>query len=58
MKPNRDEPVELSRLADPGELIPEIDSVFAPSQARIAFERTMMSGKHGKVVLQVGDEER
>jgi NADPH:quinone reductase-like Zn-dependent oxidoreductase len=55
VEPNRAQLVELSQLADRGELRPEIDSTFALADARAAFERTMARGKHGKVVLLVVD---
>jgi NADPH:quinone reductase-like Zn-dependent oxidoreductase len=47
--------VKLAELVDRGELRPEIDSVFAPADARAAFERSMARGKRGKVVLRVVD---
>jgi NADPH:quinone reductase-like Zn-dependent oxidoreductase len=53
--PNRDQLVELARLADDGLLRPRIDSVFSLEDARTAFERSMARGKHGKVVLRVAD---
>jgi NADPH:quinone reductase-like Zn-dependent oxidoreductase len=51
--PNRDQLVELARLADRGELRPAIDSVYPLAEARAAFARSMASGKQGKVVLRV-----
>jgi NADPH:quinone reductase-like Zn-dependent oxidoreductase len=51
--PNRDQLVELARLADRGELRPAIDSVFPLAEGRTAFARSMASGKQGKVVLRV-----
>ena len=56
VEPNRDQLVELTRLADNGELRPEIDSVFPLEDARAAFERSMAGGKRGKVVLRVVDD--
>jgi NADPH:quinone reductase-like Zn-dependent oxidoreductase len=53
--PNRDQLVELGRLADRGEMRPAIDSVFPLAEARAAFARSLASGKHGKVVLRVCD---
>jgi NADPH:quinone reductase-like Zn-dependent oxidoreductase len=50
---NRSQLDELARLADAGELRPEIDSVFPLEQAQAAFERSMARGKRGKVVLQI-----
>jgi len=40
-------------LVDEGTLHPAIDSVFPLEEFRAAFERTMASGKRGKVVLRV-----
>jgi NADPH:quinone reductase-like Zn-dependent oxidoreductase len=54
--PDRDQLVELTRLADGGELRPEVDSVFALEDARAAFDRSMAGGKRGKVVLRVVDD--
>jgi NADPH:quinone reductase-like Zn-dependent oxidoreductase len=53
VEPNRDQLVELARLADEGELRPAIDSVFPLAEARAAFERLEARGKRGKVVLSV-----
>jgi NADPH:quinone reductase-like Zn-dependent oxidoreductase len=53
VEPSTEQLVELARLADEGELRPAVDSVFPLSEARAAFERSLASGKHGKVVLQV-----
>jgi NADPH:quinone reductase-like Zn-dependent oxidoreductase len=50
---NRDQLIELARLADSGALRPAIDSVFPLEEARAAFARSMESGKEGKVVLRV-----
>jgi NADPH:quinone reductase-like Zn-dependent oxidoreductase len=51
--PNRDQLVELARLADDGAIRPEIDSVFPLADARAAFDRVAERGKRGKVVLRV-----
>ena len=51
--PNREQLVELGRLADRGELRPEIDSTFALARAQEAFDRLSARGKHGKVVFDV-----
>jgi NADPH:quinone reductase-like Zn-dependent oxidoreductase len=56
VEPNREQLVELARLVDSGDLRPSIDSVFPLEQARAAFERSMASGKRGKVVLRVADD--
>jgi NADPH:quinone reductase-like Zn-dependent oxidoreductase len=42
-------------MIDAGELRPSIDSVFALTDARAAFERSLASGKRGKVILRVVD---
>jgi NADPH:quinone reductase-like Zn-dependent oxidoreductase len=57
VEPNREQLVELARLVDVGDLKPAIDSVFPLSDARVAFERSLTAGKHGKVVLRVVDDE-
>jgi NADPH:quinone reductase-like Zn-dependent oxidoreductase len=56
VEPNHEQLVELARIVDSGDLRPVIDSVFALSEARAAFERSMGTGKHGKIVLRVGDD--
>jgi NADPH:quinone reductase-like Zn-dependent oxidoreductase len=56
VKPDRDQLVELARLADEAAVRPAIDSVFPLADARLAFERVMESGKRGKVVLEVVHE--
>jgi NADPH:quinone reductase-like Zn-dependent oxidoreductase len=53
VEPNRDQLIELARLADSGALKPAIDSVYPLSEAREAFERSLATGKRGKVVLRV-----
>jgi NADPH:quinone reductase-like Zn-dependent oxidoreductase len=53
VEPNRDELIELARLAEAGELKPEIDSVFPLAEADAAFGRVAERGKRGKVILQV-----
>lgn len=56
VEPSREQLVELARLADAGELRPLVDGVFALADARAAFERSLGSGKRGKVVLRVADQ--
>ena len=56
VEPNREQLVEIGRLADAGELRSLVDSVFTLGEARGAFERSMQPGKRGKVVLRVADE--
>jgi NADPH:quinone reductase-like Zn-dependent oxidoreductase len=54
VEPNREQLVELGRLADAGELHPAVDSVFPLEDAGAAFARVAERGKRGKVVLRVG----
>lgn len=56
VEPNRDQLVELAAIVDAGDLRPAIDSVFPLADARAGFERSLASGKHGKVVLRVFEE--
>ena len=56
VEPNRDELLELGRLADSGELAPQIDSVFPLTEADAAFRRLAGRGKRGKVVIQVSSD--
>jgi NADPH:quinone reductase-like Zn-dependent oxidoreductase len=53
VEPDREQLVELAKLANDGILRPAIDSVFSMKDARAAFDRVMSSGKHGKVVIEV-----
>jgi NADPH:quinone reductase-like Zn-dependent oxidoreductase len=53
VEPNRDQLVELARLADEGAIRPEIDSVFPLADARAAFDPVAERGKRGKVVRRV-----
>ncbi len=53
VEPSREQLVKLARLVDSGELRVAIDSTFALSEAAAAFERSLASGKHGKVVIRV-----
>src|SRR5438445_9378551 len=54
VEPDRQQLIELAKLASDGTLRPAIDSVFPLEQARAAFDRVMASGKRGKVVIEVG----
>jgi NADPH:quinone reductase-like Zn-dependent oxidoreductase len=54
VEPSREQLVELARLVDDGAVRPVVDSVFPLAEARRAFERVMMPGKRGKVVLRIG----
>jgi NADPH:quinone reductase-like Zn-dependent oxidoreductase len=53
VKPERDQLIELGRLADAGELLPAIDSTFPLERVGEAFDRLAARGKRGKVVLDV-----
>jgi NADPH:quinone reductase-like Zn-dependent oxidoreductase len=53
VEPDREQLVELAKLATDGILRPAIDSVFSMKDARAAFDRVMSSGKRGKVVIEV-----
>jgi NADPH:quinone reductase-like Zn-dependent oxidoreductase len=53
VEPDRDQLVELAKLADSGELVPAIDSTFPLERAQEAFDRLAARGKRGKVVLDV-----
>jgi NADPH:quinone reductase-like Zn-dependent oxidoreductase len=55
VEPSREQLVELARLFDGGELRVAIDSTFALSDAAAAFERSLASGKRGKVVIRVAE---
>jgi NADPH:quinone reductase-like Zn-dependent oxidoreductase len=58
VEPNREQLIEIARLADEGALRPAIDSVYSLSEAPGAFERSLAGGKRGKVVIRVADEMR
>lgn len=53
VQPNREQLGELARLAEGGELRPEVDSTFPLEDAQAAFDRVAARGKHGKVVIDV-----
>jgi NADPH:quinone reductase-like Zn-dependent oxidoreductase len=53
VEPEREQLIELARLADTGELRPAIDSTFPLERAQEAFDRVAGRGKRGKVVLDV-----
>lgn len=57
VEPDRGQLVELGRMIDRGELRVAIDSVFPLEDARAAFERSLATGKRGKVVLRVAEDE-
>jgi NADPH:quinone reductase-like Zn-dependent oxidoreductase len=56
VEPNREQLVELARLADQGHLRPAIDEVFPLVNARRAFERSLDDQRRGKIVLRVADD--
>ena len=55
MEPSRAQLIELAKLVDSGQLRVAIDSTFTLAEAAAAFERSLASGKHGKVVIEVAD---
>jgi NADPH:quinone reductase-like Zn-dependent oxidoreductase len=57
VEPNREQLIELARLIDDGQLRVAIDSTFPLSEAVEAFERSLASGKRGKVVIRVAGED-
>ena len=56
VEPDGEQLTKVGDLVDEGALHPAIDSVFPLEEFRAAFERTMASGKRGKVVLRVIDD--
>jgi NADPH:quinone reductase-like Zn-dependent oxidoreductase len=55
VEPNGAQLEELVRMVDRGILRPSVDSVFPLEDASAAFERSLLPGKRGKVVLKVAD---
>jgi NADPH:quinone reductase-like Zn-dependent oxidoreductase len=53
---NREQLLEIARLADEGALRPTIDAVFPLSEAHAAFERSAGVHGAGKIVLRVVGE--
>jgi len=53
VEPDGEQLAKVGDLVDEGALHPAIDSVFPLEEFRAAFERSMASGKRGKVVLRV-----
>jgi NADPH:quinone reductase-like Zn-dependent oxidoreductase len=53
VSPNREQLVELARIADEDGLGIDIDSTFTLAESRTAFGRSMATGKHGKVVFRI-----
>jgi NADPH:quinone reductase-like Zn-dependent oxidoreductase len=53
VEPSREQLLEVARLVDSGQLRVAIDSTFALADAAAAFERSLASGKRGKVVIQI-----
>jgi NADPH:quinone reductase-like Zn-dependent oxidoreductase len=56
VEPNRAQLIDLAKLSDSGQLRVAIDSTFTLAEAAAAFERSLASGKHGKVVIDVADD--
>ena len=56
VEPSHDQLLEVARLADAGQLVPQIDSTFPLHEATVAFARITARGKHGKVVLEVSEQ--
>lgn len=56
VEPNREQLAALARFVDAGQLRPAIDEVLPLADARTAFERSDVAGRHGKIVLRVADE--
>jgi NADPH:quinone reductase-like Zn-dependent oxidoreductase len=56
VEPNREQLVELARLADAGAVRPMIAEVFDLADARAAFERSLGAHRAGKIVLRVTGE--
>jgi NADPH:quinone reductase-like Zn-dependent oxidoreductase len=57
VEPNREQLIELAQLVDSGRLRVAIDSTFTLAEAAAAFERSLASGKRGKVVIGVADDQ-
>jgi NADPH:quinone reductase-like Zn-dependent oxidoreductase len=57
VEPNRAQLIELAKLVDSGQLRIAIDSTFTFAEAAAAFKRSLVSGKHGKVVIEVVAEQ-
>jgi len=53
VEPDREQLLELARLANEGAIRPVVDSTFPITEAAKAFERVTSRGKSGKVVLEV-----
>jgi NADPH:quinone reductase-like Zn-dependent oxidoreductase len=56
VEPNREQLVELARLADAGAVRPMVAEVFDLADARAAFERSLGAHRAGKIVLRVAGE--
>jgi NADPH:quinone reductase-like Zn-dependent oxidoreductase len=56
VEPNHEQLTELARLADAGELRATIDKTFPLADARAAFQRSLGTGRRGKIVLRVAAE--
>jgi NADPH:quinone reductase-like Zn-dependent oxidoreductase len=58
VEPNRAQLVELAKLVESGQLRVAIDSTFTLAEAALAFKRSLAAGKHGKVAIEVADDEK
>ena len=54
--PDRKQLIEIAQLVDDGVLRPTLDRVFPLSDAREAFERSLVGHQAGKNVLRVADD--
>jgi NADPH:quinone reductase-like Zn-dependent oxidoreductase len=55
VEPNREQLIEITKLLDSGQLRVAVDSTFTLAEAAAAFERSLASGKDGKVVIEITD---
>jgi NADPH:quinone reductase-like Zn-dependent oxidoreductase len=56
VSPNRGQLIEITKLVEAGYLQPAVAEVFPLSEARQAFERSLVHHGAGKIVLQVVEE--
>lgn len=57
VEPDREQLLELARLAEAGQLRPAVDSTYSLEHAQEAFDRVAERGKRGKVVLDLAGAE-
>jgi len=55
VEPNREQLVELARLADAGELSSTVEAVYPLAEARTAFDLSLAGSRRGKIVLEVAE---